>query len=189
MANADRPSGFRPIGNLYGAPYNGNAVKVAFADENAVATFIQDLVRYEGDLDTEGNPTVDQSADEDTDHAGVIVSFEPLRTALETKYRLASTERQAYMIPSTQGNLFVVQDDGSGTPAITWGAAVADIVVGSGNTTNGLSAMELLGSSVTSGANLQIVALYKSPDNSIADNADWIVRVNENSYGGDGTAS
>jgi hypothetical protein len=185
MANSDTPFGFRPIGSLYGAPYNGGLVKVAFEDENAVATFIGDLVRLEGSADTDGNPTVDQSADEDTDHFGVVVSFEPDRTNLERKHRLASTARTAYVAPCTQGALFVVQCDGS--VAATDIGNTVDIVVGSGNTTSGISAMELLSSNIGTGANLQIMGLYPAPDNEFGTNAKVIVRINENSFGGDGT--
>lgn len=182
MANADTPFGFRPIGNLYGAPYNGGLVKVAFEDENAVATFIGDLVRLEGGADTEGNPTVDQSADEDTDHFGVVVAFEPDRTNLETKHRLASTVRTAYVAPCTQGALFVVQ--AAGSIAATDIGNTADILVGSGNTTTGISSMEI--TNVGQG-NLHLIALYPSPDNEFGTNAKIIVRINENSFGGDGT--
>lgn len=189
MANLDRPAGFTPVGNLLGTNYTGNVVKVAFEDENSVAAFIGDAVRLEGSSDADGNPTVDQVEDEDTDWFGVIVAFEPDRTNLELQYRTASTARQAYVVPANQGQLFKIQDDGSGTPAVGWVGATADVVVGAGNTARGISAMELLGSSVTSGANLHIMSRYNAPDNSVADNADWIVRINENSLGGDGTAS
>jgi len=189
MANPDRPRGFRPIGNLYGAPYNGNTFKVAFGTGNSVATFIGDLVRLEGSSNAEGDPTVDQFAQADTDAFGVIVAFEPDRTDLELKYRLASTARNAYVVPCAQGQLFAVQDDGSGTPAADWIGNTVDIVVGAGNTTTGISTMELLGSDLGTGVNTHIMGLLKSPENSIADNAEWIVRINENSFGGDGTAS
>lgn len=182
MANSNTPFGFRPVGNLNGSPYNGALIKVAFEDENATAMFIGDLVCLEGSADTEGNPTVHQSADEDTDHFGVIVAFEPDRTNLERKHRLASTTRTGYVAPATQGALFVVQ--ANGTIAATDIGNVADILVGSGNTTNGLSSMEI--TNVGQG-NLHLMALYPSPDNEFGANAKVIVRINENAFGGDGT--
>lgn len=189
MANADRPAGLRPIGNLYGAPYNGNTIKVAFAAGNSVATFIGDIVRLEGSADSDGNPTVDQFAASDTDAFGVLVGLDPDRTNLERKHRVASTARTGYVVPAGQGQLFAIQDDGSGTAAADWVGNTADVVVGSGNTTNGISAMELNGANVGTGANLHIMGLLKAPDNTIGANAEWVVRINENSLGGDGTAS
>src|SRR5688572_16039772 len=182
MANADTPFGLRPIGNLNGGPYTGNLVKVAFEDENAVATFIGDLVRLEGSSDTDGVPTVDQFAAADTDGFGVIVAFEPDRTNLERKHRLASTVRTAYVVPCNPGQLFVVQADED----IEAGdiGNTADVVVGSGNTTSGISAMELDSSDISTGLNLQIIALYPSQYNEFGNQAKVIVRVNENCFTG-----
>lgn len=185
MANADTPFGLRPIGNLNGGPYTGNLVKVAFEDENSVATFIGDLVRLEGSADTDGVPTVDQWAAADTDAFGVIVAFEPDRTNLERKHRLASTARTAYVVPCNAGQLFVIQVDES--VAVTDIGNTVDIVVGSGNTTSGISAMELDSSNIGTGLNLHIMALYPSPDNEFGTNAKVIVRVNENAISGVGT--
>jgi hypothetical protein len=188
MANSDTPFGLRPIGNLNGGPYTGNLVKVAFEDENAVATFIGDLVRLEGSADTDGNPTVDQFAAADTDAFGVIVAFEPDRTNLERKHRLASTARTAYVVPCNAGQLFVIQADED----IVAGDVgnTADVTVGSGNTTSGISAMELDSSNIGTGLNLQIVAVYPSPDNAMDENfTKVIVRVNENSISGVGAGS
>lgn len=187
MANSDTPFGLRPIGNLNGAPYNGGLVKVAFEDENAVATFIGDLVRLEGSADTDGNPTVDQWAAADTAAFGVVVGFEPDRTNLERKHRTASTARTAYVVPCNAGQLFVIQVDES--VAATDIGNTADVTVGSGNTTSGISAMELDSSDIGTGVNLQIIGLYPSPDNEFGTNAKVIVRVNENCFTGVGAGS
>jgi len=184
MANSDTPFGFRPIGSLYGGPYSGQLFKVAFEDEDSTATFIGDFVKLAGSADTEGNPTVAQCADEDTEFFGCIVSFEPDRTDLELKYRVASTARTAYIAPCVAGALFVGQVDAS--VAVTDIGNTADIVVGSGNTTTGVSAMEVLSSSFGSATNLHVIALYQSPDNEFGTNAKLIVRVNENSISGVG---
>lgn len=187
MANADRPSGFTPITSADGS-YKGGLVKVAFEDENAVATFIGDAVRLEGSANTDGDPTVDRVEDEDTDWYGVIVSFEPDRTNLERKHRLASTVRTAWVVTATNGQLFRIQDDATATLAATDVGNTFDVNAGTGNTTTGISNAEILATSAGSG-NLRIEGLYKSPDNSIGANADWVVTINENSWGGDGTAS
>jgi len=180
MANADTPRGFRPVNNMNGAAFTGGVQKVAFEDENTAAAYIGDAVRLEGSADAQGNPTVDRFLAADTDAWGVIVAFEPDRTDLELKYRAASTARNAYVVPISQQQLFVIQDDGTGTAAAGWVGNTVDVNDGGGSTTTGISAMEIVGSNVGTGINCHIVGLLKRPGNSIAANADWLVRIVEN---------
>lgn len=183
MANVDEPRGFTPISNMNGSPYTGGTIKVAFEDENAVAAYVGDIVRLEGSADAQGNPTVDRFAAADTDAFGVIVSFEPDRTDLELKYRAASTARNAYVVPVGEQQLFSVQDDGTGTAAAGWVGNTVDINAGTGSTTTGRSALEIVGSDVGTGINCHIMGLLKKPGNTIAANAEWVVRITENSVG------
>lgn len=191
MANADTPFGLRPVADLSGAPYNGTTVRCAILAADGTATFVGDLVKLSGTAatDTTGDggtyPSVQQGAASDTAFFGVITSFEPLRTNLETLHRVASTLRYCNVVPATQGQLFEIQCDGAF--AITDIGNTADIVVGSGSTTTGLSAMELDSSDIGTGANLQIVGFANRPDNAVDTNANVIVRVNEHTFGGDGT--
>jgi hypothetical protein len=189
MANADTPRGLWPINNLNGSSYNGATVKVALEDENSTATFLGDPVVLRGlsltDNDGYSYPIVRQAAASE-EIFGVITSFEPDRTNLETKHRLASTTRYAYVVPAVQGQLFAIQC--SGAFADEDFGNTADITVGSGNTTTGLSGVELDSSSIaTTKVGLQIIGIVNRPDNSIGTNADVIVRVNEHPFGGDGT--
>lgn len=195
MANADTPFGFRPIANLTGSPYTGGTVKCAIVATDETATFIGDLVKLSGtaQTDTAGDggtyPSVVQGAAADTAFFGVITSFEPDRTDLELNYRVADTLRYCHVVPATQGQLFVVQADGN--VAITDFGNTADVVVGAGNTTTGRSGMELDSSDIGTGVNLHIVGYYNAPDNDIVTgsgaNSLVIVRINEHTFGGDGT--
>lgn len=186
MANSDAAFGFRPIRNAWGS-YTGGLELVAFEDENTVATFIGDLVRLEGGADSDGNPTVDRFADEDTDAYGVIVAFEPLQTNLESKHRAASTARKAWVVTCVPGQFFEIQADG--TVAATDIGNNADILdSGTGNTTTGLSAMELATAGIGTGENLIIHRLVQRADNEFGANAKLIVSVKESIFDtGDGS--
>ena len=185
MANADTPSGFRPIGNLSGAPYTGATVKCAILAADETATFIGDLVRLSGSSSTEGYPSVEQGAATDTDFFGVVTSFDPSPTDLETVYRKADTLRNCNVVPCYPGQLFVIQSQTGEATAIEDVGLLADIVVGSGSTSTGLSGMEL--DTAGTNANLQILGIVERTDNTTGANADLIVRVNEHVFGGDGT--
>ena len=191
MANLDMPRGLWPVANLNGSPYNGGTVKVAFQSSDETATFVGDPVKFDGGgvTDTTGSggsyPSVAQAA-ASSEMCGVIVAFEPVRTNLELKYRLADTQRFAYMAPAVQGQLFAVQC--SGAFALTALGNTADIVVGSGNTKTGISAVELDSSNIgTTKEGLHIVGVVNRPDNTIGTNCDVIVRIAENQYGADAT--
>lgn len=193
MANADRPDGFTPITDASGH-YPGGLVRVAFEDENSVATFLGDLVRLEGSADNAADPngislpTVDRSADEDTDHFGVLVGLDPLYTNLETKHRAASTARTGYVVAATNGQLFRIQGDGDIEETdIGNNADILDS--GTGNSTTGRSAMEVATAGIGTGENLLILGLYQTPDNDYGANAEVIVQVKENAWAtGEGTA-
>lgn len=187
MANADTPFGFKAVGSLTGAPYNGATVKCAILAADGTATFIGDLVKLSGTADADGYPSVQQGAASDTAFFGVIQSFDPNPADLSAKHRTASTLRTCNVVPCTQDQLFEVQCDGAF--AITDVGNTADVVVGSGNTDSGLSAMELDSSDIGTGVNLQIMGFVVRPDNEIDTNAKVLVRINENAFGGDGTAA
>jgi hypothetical protein len=62
-------------------------------------------------------------------------------------------------------------------------------VVTAGSTVTGLSGVELDSSNIGTGANMLILGVYNSPDNDLStNNPVVIVRLNESSLRGDGTA-
>ena len=185
MANADTPFGFRPIGGLDGSPYNGGTIRCAILAADGTATFIGDMVKLSGTAAADGSPAVVQSTAGDATPAfGVITSFEASpETSLEDQYRKASTLRYCQVVPALD-NLFVVQC--SGSAAITDIGEAADILVGTGSTVTGISAMELE-ATVGTGDQVLMLGLSREPNNEFGANANLVVRFNETSLRGAGT--
>jgi hypothetical protein len=178
MANADAPRGFRPIPGP-GGTYSGATVRCAILAADGTATFVGDLVKLSGTASADGYPSVAQAAVGDLAF-GVVVSFEPDRTNLELKYRTASTLRYCNVITCPPTQEFVVQ--ASGSIAITDVGNDADFVVGSGDTTTGLSGMELDSANIGEDGMI-ILGIIDRPDNEIGTNADVRVRINESAWG------
>jgi hypothetical protein len=183
MANADRPSGFTPIGTLSGADYHGKMRRVAFASGDNVACFIGDLVKLTGTVDATGKyPIVAQSAAGDAS-IGVLVSLEPDFTdegSLTDNHRLASTARIGKVLFG-QDILYTIQEDSdSNAIEITEAGFNCNVVVGSGNAITGISGMELDSTSAanTSSLNVRLHHVYDAPDNVLGNYARWVVSIN-----------
>lgn len=186
MANVDSPFGARPVYNGNGSPWNGATQLCAIAAGDATATFVGDWVKLAGSADsTTGVPTVVQAAAGDALY-GVIVGFEPNLSDLTLNYRAASTLRYCHVCTDRDA-IYVMQEDSVGNNlAVTEVGLSTDIVVGSGNTTSGKSAMELDSSdTATAAGQLRIMGLYRSADNEIGTNAKWLVRINESQLDAD----
>jgi len=193
MANVDRPGGLRPVGTGLSANWNGKTSVYAVAADDATAIFVGDLVKLTGGaaeagefiygLDVEGVPEITQAAAGDK-AVGVVVGFSPNQDSLMTKHRAASTARLAY-VSDDPNTVYEIQEVSGGT-ALT-SAAVglnANVIVGSGNATTGLSAMELDNTTEasTAGLNLQILGLVKRPDNAYGEHAKWLVKINDHEF-------
>jgi len=183
MANADKPSGLTPIGTLSGSDFTGKLRRVAFAAGDAVACFQGDLVKLTGTADATGKlPVVAQSAAGDAS-IGVIASFIPDYTdegSLTTNYRKASTAREA-LVYWGQDVLYKIQEDSVGNAIeITEAGLNCNVIVGSGDTTTGISAMELDSDSAagTSTLNLRLHRVHDAPGNDLGTNAEWVVSIN-----------
>jgi len=160
MANVDAAFGFRPI-QTHGSTWTGNAVSCVLATSNAVATFVGDIVRLEGGEDTTdgiSRPTIDQIAATEVDIYGVIVGFEPNYADLTAKHRTASTRRVARVVEALPGVIFEAQLDEAWTAGDV--GLNADVVVGTGDTTTGRSAMEI-DNPATGAAQLKVINVSK----------------------------
>ena len=185
MANEDRPTGARVVGNLSGY-YEGQLTRMSIPAGDLVATFINDVVKLAGSADVDGVATVAQVAAGDMP-CGIIVAMEPDYANLETKHRLASTAR--YVWVNTDPNVrFEIQT--SGTFAAANVGLNADLIVAAGSTNSGLSAMELDQSTVntTSTLVLAIEGLIQREDNEIGLNAKLLCSFNVHQYGSVGVA-
>jgi hypothetical protein len=190
MANTDRPNGLIPVGSYASSPHNGQVQRFFIPASDSTNTFVGDAVKSAGGADADGVATVAQAAATNP-ILGVIVGIEPLPFTSNTSdnlrnvYRAASTATYVLVNvdPMTE---YEIQDDsvGGDLAAVNVGQN-ADIVVGTGNTTTGKSAMELDASSATTTATLQlkITGLVQRPDNEIGTNARWSVKINNHQLG------
>lgn len=189
MPNVDRPFGLKPVQHLDGSPFNGKVEMMLLPSGDGTATFIGDAVKSGGTagaagtrvngIDVEGMATIAQAAAGDT-VVGVVVGFLPNFSDLSVKHRVASTNRIA-LVATSPDIIFEIQEDSDGEDlAATAVGGNADLVVGSGSATTGVSAMELDSSSkVATTAQLRILGLVQRPDNAIGSQAKWLVIINE----------
>ncbi len=172
MANVSYVNGFSPVETFEGNPYNGKVKPYIVGTGDNVAMFIGDLVNIAGGLavvtiasDLKGFalPIVAQSAATTTTAVGVVVGFEPDRNNLNLMYRVASTQRVVYVCDDPM-MLLECQEDGVTTPiALADGTKNINIIVGSGNTTDGSSGMQLDSNTVATTATFPIRLIKPVP--------------------------
>lgn len=198
MANADRPSGFKPVMHLNGSPYNGQFQYFLCPSADSVAVFVGDVVKGGGTsgaaglvvagMDCEGMQTCarDTSATTGASIVGVVRGFLPDPTRLDLKHRLASTNRVALVVTDPTV-IYEAQEDADTTPIAQASVGLnAAIATTAGNATTGVSGMEIDSSSVETTATLplKIIGLVKRPDNALntggagTDNAKFLVMFN-----------
>ena len=188
MANTDKPSGFKPVGYLSGAPWNGEMTVYYVPSTDGTAIFKGDLVGLAGSADDTGKyPTIQQYTAADTQSLGVAWAFSTVDPQIAADpsdltqfYRPASTAMYVYVIDSPFVVYEIQEDSGGGSVAAASVGLNCEVIVGSGNTTTGLSAMELDTSEVATTATLpmQILRLVDREDNAIGTHAKWLVRLN-----------
>lgn len=188
MANVDRPQGLKPVQHISGSAWNGKTNMYLLPAADSGNVFIGDLVKLAGSAgaagtvvngyDVEGMPTIAQSAAGDGG-VGVVVGFLPLQTNLETKYRVTLTNRIA-LVCDDPGVIYEIQEVSGGTALTATEVSLnANVVVGSGSTTTGMSAMELnnSGENTTADLDLRIMGLVRRPDNAYGEHAKWLVMI------------
>lgn len=179
MANVNRPQGFRPLRHIDGSPYNGQYTPYLIASGDATAVYIGDVVviagsagtvgQVVGGMDVEGIATVIRAAAGTTGQniAGVVAGFLPDPTNLNLKYRVASTNRIAYVVTDPTV-VYECQEDADTTPlaAVDIGLNVAFSLT-AGSTTTGNSGMELDSSTKATTITLpfKLLGLVKRIDN------------------------
>jgi len=182
MANRDTPGGFTPVSSLDSSDYVGKLRQVAFAAADSVAAFIGDLVKLTGTVDATGKiPVVAQSAAGDAS-IGVLVALDPdfANESFATIHRAASTARTGYILQG-QDVLYEIQEDSVGNAIeITEAGLNCNVIVGTGSSTTGVSAMELDSTSAasTSSLNVRLHHIARKPDNVLGTNAVWVVSIN-----------
>jgi hypothetical protein len=164
---------------------------------DGTATFIGDLVKLSGSagaagvvvngVDCEGMASIAQSTAGDQS-VGVVVGFLPDQDNLMRRHRLASTNRVALVVDDPNV-LFEIQEVSGGTSFTAAEVGLnANVIVAAGDTTTGMSGMELnnSGEATTAGLNVRIHRLSPRPDNSMGENAKWLVLITDHQLRSDG---
>ncbi len=186
MANTDRPAGLKPVKNLSGSPWNGKASVYYIPATDSTAVFIGDAVKSAGAADASGKyPTVAQVAAGDAVR-GVVIGFGEVPQIMinptnpDRTHRPASTAMYV-MVVDDPNVIFEIQEDGAGgTIAAASIGLSADLVVGSGDTANGKSGMELDSSGVTaSAATCKVLCVVNREDNALGASCKFEVLIAE----------
>ena len=189
MANANALFGFKPLNMLDSSPYNGGTIKCVILGADTTNTFIGDAVILDGTGDALGiYPSVVQ-ASVAGQIFGVITSFdaEPGDLTLQYASGAQTTDRLCNVVPALDA-IFEIQEDSDASDlnADDIGQG-CDIVIGTGSTVTGLSAMELNSSDGATGDQVILLGITQAADNELGTNARWKVRINESTLRGVGT--
>lgn len=186
MANLDTPFGFKPVKHLIGSPWNGKANVYYVPSTDNTALFIGDAVKSAGAADATGKfPTVTQAAATDVIR-GVVVGFGDNPNVMTNpdypmrRYRPAATAMYAFVVDDPFV-IFEIQEDSDANSitAAMVGMSV-DIVVGSGSTATGKSAMELDSSdTATALGQCKILRAVNREDNELGNYCKWEVTIIE----------
>lgn len=187
MANADKPNGLRPVRLLSGSPYNGQMTKV-YTDTDAFLgdIVIQDAAGVAGDGVGYQGVTRATSATA-TLAIGVVVGWQADPDNLSRKYHAGSSTLALYI--ATDPNIvYAMQDDASAAIAAADIGLNYDLVISSGNTTTGLSNMEIkadTAGATTAATPIKLVGMLDAPDNEVGSNSTCLVTLNTHVYNAD----
>ena len=189
MANVDKAFGLRPLGNL-SASGSQKQYGYEIADNQTGAIYQSDLVTLKDGYILQFDPS---------SHTAAVGVFNGCNYIDPTTGKPTWKNYYPGSINITQGTinadviddpnqLFIIQNDGT-SQASNYGKN-ADVTVGTGNTTTGMSAVELDTSTIatTAALNLKIIGLYNVPGNTVGEFAVVVVKINEHLYGSAGVA-
>jgi hypothetical protein len=186
MANTDAAFGFKPVGHALGLDWTQCVNPYYFAAGESTATFKYDLVSLAGSSDTLGEyPTIAQTAAAGA-ILGVVIGFSNTPyisadvTNLARKYRPASTAMYGWVIDDPFVIYEAQEDSDTNDMDADMVGLATDIAVGSGDTTTGISAMELDSSDTATGAGqMRILGLVRRGTNALGSYAIWRCMINE----------
>lgn len=161
MANVDKTFGFRPL-HVQGPT---ELIECVALSSYGTALFIGDAVVLGGSSDSSGRPSVQQAAAGDANVFGVITNIDATSPDnLATHRGAASTTRIVQVAPAYPTTRFLVQ--ANATLAAGDVGTRYDLVVASGSTTTGRSAMQLdVSTAATTGKTLLLLGTQNRPDN------------------------
>ena len=188
MANVDAAYGLA----LHEDNSQSNLILCVIHGDNGTATFVNDAVKLEdrASIRIQGGQyalPVCQAAATDPIF-GVIMGFQQHTVAsgmdLSRRHRPASTAMYCMVKPAHPLDVYRIQaDDDTETLGLGSLGSNADLIVGSGSTTTGLSAMELDSNTAaaTAGLQLKIVGFVDRPSNTPGSaQQDVLVTINQN---------
>ncbi len=183
MPNVSRPSGYRPVKHVSGAPWNGQTELFAVLAADATALFTGDLVTLDGAADANGIPSITRVSNGSTTvPLGVVVGFNVDITNLNSpaSYRAASTARYALVCVDPT---VVYEAQASGAYGVATDSGLnAGTTLTAGSTTTGISGMQvdLATKATTATLPLKILGLVQRPDNDVSDTSNLKVHVTLN---------
>lgn len=186
MANPVIKRGLLPVGTVGGAPYTGAARQYSIPASDATAVFIGDLVTAVGTSTTVNGVVLQDVAQSATGGVfqGVVVGVLP-DTSTSLPYRAASTLR-VVMVADDPNLLFETDDISTGTPLAAADVGLnANIVVGTGSTVTGYSAMELDNTTeaTTNTLDVKIMRVVNRADNDPASaSCKFLVKLNRHRF-------
>lgn len=188
MANINSPFGLRPVSNVSQGRYVGRTEWFVVPVSDSTALFLNDPVSVAagGDADS-GLGYVAQMAAAGVP-IGIVVGFggpdSPVPHVGDDVYRLAETKRWVAVATDPDIEFYIQEDSDGGNVAIDEAHTNAPIVVGTGSTSTGQSAVALNSSEVATTATdeLAILGLAQIPGNAIGDYAIWRCKFNTHFY-------
>lgn len=187
MANVDGKYGFA----LHEDNSQSSLITCVIPSGDNTATFVGDAVKL-ANLDAVkidgglyGLPVIQAAA---TDPIfGIVMGFNqviPSGMDLGRRHRPASTSMYCYVKPAHPLDVYRIQcDDDTETISVEDIGSNADIVVGSGNTSTGMSGMELDSNTTaaTAGLQVRVVGFVDKPSNQVGTSKqDVLVTINQN---------
>lgn len=194
MANADRPSGLKPVRYLNGTPWTGEVTIYYHAAGNAI--YKGAVVKHTGTGSTDGKTPACDVAGATDQAIGVAVGFGNTPFIAADVTNLARTHCPAstamyVAVVDDRNVLFEVQED-NGAPDYMETDDIGQNTVlvhnSTGNATTGLSSAEIDSGGNAAGyasAPLLVVAVSDRPNNSMGSSAahtKWLVRIADHHY-------
>lgn len=179
MANANTPTGFKPVRMQGNSPMSGGLETFYVPASDATALYIGDPVIKAGSADANGVASVTR-ATAGAGITGIVCGFAPDGTTNMVGYRAAST--LAYVLVCTDpAQLYEIQEDSVGGALAAADIGLnADFILAAGNAYNKQSGAMLDTSTKATTATLplKIMGIVQRPNNAIGNNAKVLVKIN-----------
>ena len=195
MANANRPSGFKPVRYLNGSAWNGQANLYSIAASYGVELAIGDPVISSGTADTNGIPGIALAAATGAVR-GVIVGLGKHQGLIANPGNLDTTKRPAsdpavwYALVVDDPNvIFEIQEESNGTAlaATEVGLNTVPLLAAAGTYLSGWLLRSTTGATAATTATLQLrlmgLAQYPAGTNVFGAYAKWLVKFNVHELG------